>query len=178
MGFRKIKAKKYNGIYEYFRNSDHDKQTISYYIAYRDIDNKIKKVKCEAKNEEEALKLLNDKKTELTKIRKEIREDSSKLHQNIMNDNLTLEDVAKLYFPTKTIKSIDMIKSAYYRQVNPILGKTKISKIETSDIENLSNELKKQKSKHGTLYNPRTIKKIITNLRALFNWAKQKKICY
>ncbi len=175
MGFRKLKAKKYNGIYEYFRNSDHDKQTVSYYIAYRDIDNKIKKVKCEAKNEDEALELLNNKKTELTKIRKEIRKDSSKLHQKIMNDNLILEDVAKLYFQTKTIKSIDMIESAYYRQVNPILGNTKISQIKTSDVKNLSDKLKNQKSRHGTLYNPRTIKKIITNLRALFNWAKKEK---
>ncbi|WP_415250696.1 phage integrase SAM-like domain-containing protein [Sulfurimonas sp.] len=31
--------------------------------------------------------------------------------------------------------------------------------------------MKNQESRHGTLYNPRTIKKIITNLRALFNWA-------
>ncbi|MFT5661427.1 MAG: hypothetical protein ACI9TV_002073 [Sulfurimonas sp.] len=80
--------------------------------------------KIKAKNKDEALKLLNDKRAELTKVRKEIKEDSSKLHQRIMNDKLTLEDVAKLYFPTKIIKPLSMIKSAYYRQVNPILGQT------------------------------------------------------
>lgn len=59
MGFRKIKAKKYTGIYEYFKDSDNDKKTISYYISYRDIDNKTKKVKCEADIKEEALYILN-----------------------------------------------------------------------------------------------------------------------
>ena len=36
LGFRKIKAKKYSGIFEYFKESDHDKKTIAYYILYRD----------------------------------------------------------------------------------------------------------------------------------------------
>ncbi len=59
-----------------------------------------------------------------------------------MNNNLSLEDVAKLYFPTKTIKTIKSIESAFNRQVKPTLGKMKIAKIKTSDIKNLSEELK------------------------------------
>ncbi len=65
MGFRKLRAKKYSGIYEYFKDSDRDKRTIAYYISYKDIDNKIKKVKCNANTKEDALKILNDKKAEL-----------------------------------------------------------------------------------------------------------------
>jgi hypothetical protein len=42
LGFRKIRAKKYSGIYEYFKDSDNDKRTIAYYISYRDLDNKVK----------------------------------------------------------------------------------------------------------------------------------------
>lgn len=171
MGFRKVKGKKYNSIYEYYKDSDHDKKTIAYYIMYRDIENKPKKVKCDATSKDEALKILNDKKIEVSKDRKEIQKDSSLLHQKVMSNNLSLEDVAKLYFPTKTAKSTDMIQSAYNRLVNPHVGKKKITKIKTEDIKNLSDTLKKTPSRQGTPLNPRTVKKIIGYLRALFNWA-------
>ena len=171
MGFRKIRAKKYSGIFEYFKDSDNDKVTIAYYISYRDIDNKIKKIKCNATSKDDALKILNDKRAELTKDRDEIKKDATLLNRKLMNNNLTLEDVAKLYFPTKIAVSIDMITSDYYRLINPSLGKIKIAKIKTEDIKNLSDSLKEKKSRIGTIFNPRTVKKIITSLRALFNWA-------
>ncbi len=104
MGFRKIKAKKYSGIFEYYKDSDHDKKTIAYYISYRDIDNKIKKHKCKATNKEDALKILNDKRAELTKDRLEIRKDTSLLHQKVMNNNLSLEDIANFIFQQKQLK--------------------------------------------------------------------------
>jgi len=180
MGFRKIRGKKYNSIYEYYKNADPDKRTVAYYIMYRDIDNTPKKVKCEALNRDDALKILNDKKAEVAKEKAEIEKDDSLLARKLMNNNLTLEDVAKIYFPTKTAKTTKMIESTFYRHVNPKLGKIKISKIKTSDIKKLSEELKKtpalrgaqQKAKlDATPLNPRTVKKIISNLRALFNWA-------
>ena len=171
MGFRKVSGKKYNSIYEYYKDSDHDKKSIAYYIMYRDLENKPKKIKCDALNKDDALKILNDKKLELTKDRKAIKRDSSLLHQKIMNNNLSLDDVAKLYFPTKTAKSTDMIESSYNRLVSPTLGQIKIKKIKTEDIKNLSNILKNTLSRQGTPLNPRTIKKIISELRALFNWA-------
>jgi integrase len=171
MGFRKVSGKKYNSIYEYYKDSDHDKKTIAYYIMYRDLENKPKKIKCDALNKDDALKILNDKKLELTKDRKAIKRDSSLLHQKIMNNNLSLDDVAKLYFPTKTTKSTDMIESSYTRLVSHILGQIKIKKIKTEDIKDLSNILKNTPSRHGTPLNPRTIKKVISELRALFNWA-------
>lgn len=171
MGFRKLRAKKYSGIYEYFKDSDINKRTIAYYIAYRDIDNKIKKVKCNATTKEDALKILNDKRTELAKDRTEIQKDKSLLSRKIMNNNLSLEDVAKLYFPTKTIKSAEMIESAYNRLINPHIGQKKISKIKTEDVKKLSDTLKKTPARQGTPLNPRTVKKVIGYLRALFNWA-------
>jgi len=180
VGLRKIRAKKYSGIFEYFRDSDVDKRTTAYYISYRDLDNKVKKVKCSANTKEEALKILNDKRAELTKDRKEIQKDNTFLNRKIMTNSLSLEDVAKLYFPTKTIKSIKTIESAFNRHVNPSLGKMKIAKIKTDDIKNLSEELKRTPVLRGaqskatadaTPMNPRTVKKIISNLRAIFNWA-------
>lgn len=174
MGFRKIRAKKYSGIYEYYKDSDKDKRTIAYYISYRDIDNKTKKVKCSANTKEDALKILNDKRIELTKDRAEIQQDKSLLNRKIMNNNLSLEDISKLYFPTKTAKSKDMIESAYNRLINPHIGKIKISKIKTEDIKKLSDLLKETPSRQGTPLNPRRIKKVIGYLRALFNWAIKK----
>ena len=180
MGFRKIKAKKYSGIFEYFKDSDKDKKTIAYYISYRDIDNKVKKVKCSATSKEDALKILNDKRADLTKDKAEIQKDASLLHQKVMNKNLTLEDVAKIYFSQKIAKTVKMIESGYNSHINPTLGNKKISDIKTSDIKNLSEALKKKLAKRGvqreakknaTPLNPRTVKKQISNLRALFNWA-------
>ncbi len=171
MGFRKVSGKKYNSIYEYYKDSDHDKKTIAYYVMYRDLENKPKKIKCDATNKDDALKILNDIKAKLLKDRKEIKRDSSLLHQKIMNNNLSLDDVAKLYFPTKTAKSTDMIESSYNRLVSPTLGQIKIKKIKTEDIKDLSNILKNTLSRQGTPLNPRTIKKVISELRALFNWA-------
>lgn len=171
MGFRKLRAKKYSGIYEYFKDSDKDKRTISYYISYRDIDNKTKKIKSTATTKEDALRILNEKRIELAKDRAEIQKDQTLLNRKLMNNNLSLEDVAKLYFPTKTVKSKDMMESAYNRLVNPNIGQMKIAKIRTENIKNLSDTLKKTNSRQGTPLNPRTVKKIIGYLRALFNWA-------
>lgn len=180
MGFRKLKAKKFSGIFEYFKESDKDRKTIAYYISYRDIDNKVKKIKCDAKTKEDALKILNDKRNELSKTRLEIQKDTSLINQKIMHNNLSLEDVAKLYFPTMTAKSVKMIRSGFYNHIHPTLGKIKISKIKTGDVKLLSEELKKKPAKRGVQkkakpdaspLNPRTVKKLIANLRALFNWA-------
>ncbi len=182
MGFRKTGTKKHTGIYEYFKDSDKDKKTIAYYISYRDLDNKTKKVKCNANSKNEALEILNAKKAELAKDKADIAKDASLLHQKIMHKNLTLEDVAKLYFPTKTAKTVKAMESGYYQHINPTLGTKKIFKIKTDDIKKLSEELKKKPAKRGAQsrakenanpLNPRTVKKQIANLRALYNWAIQ-----
>jgi len=180
MGFRNVRGKKYNSIYEYYKNSDVDKRTVAYYIMYRDIDNIPKKVKCDATNKDEALKILNDKKAQLTKDRAEIEKDNSLLARKIMNSNLKLEDIAKIYFPTKTAKTTKMIESAFNRHIKPTLGKIKISKIKTEDVKQLSEALKRTPALRGVqkkakadadTLNPRTVKKIISNFRAMFNWA-------
>jgi len=171
MPFRKIKQKKYNGISEYYRKSDHDKKTVSFYIAFRDIDNKIKREKTNATNKDEALELLNKKKLELSKDRKEIQKDSSILHQKILNNSLTLDEVALKYHPTKTNVEAKRNEAKYKNHISPTLGKMKISKITQSDVQVLRKHLSKKKSVRGGLLNPRTVKDIIENLRVIFNWA-------
>jgi len=171
MPFRKINRKKYNGINEYFRKSDPDKKTISYYITYRDIDNKVKREKTSATNKDEALELLNKKKMQLSRDRMEIKKDASKLHQKILNNSLTLDELAAKYHPTKTNPEAKRNEAKYYNHISPILGKMKISKITQTDIQELSNTLLVKKNTRGGLLNPRTVKDIIENLRVIFNWA-------
>ena len=43
--YRKGTRSKYAGIYEYYKKNDPDKAVQSLYIAFRDSDNKIRKVK-------------------------------------------------------------------------------------------------------------------------------------
>lgn len=174
MPFRKIKQKKYNGINEYFRKSDPDKKTVSFYISYRDIDNKVKREKTKATNKDEALELLNKKKIQLSRDRAEIQRNSSLLHQKILNNSLTLDEVALLYHPTKTNPEAKRNEAKYHNHISPILGKMKISKITQDDIKLLSSELSKKKSVRGGFLNPRTVKDIIENLRVIFNWAIEK----
>jgi len=169
--FRKIKQKKYNGINEYFKKSDPDKKTISFYITFRDIDNKVKREKTNATNRDDALEILNKKKIQLSRDRAEIARDSSKLHQKILNNLLTLDEVASKYHPTKTNPEAKRNEAKYHNHISPILGKMKISKITQDDIKKLSNELSKKKNVRGGLLNPRTVKDIIENLRVIFNWA-------
>jgi len=171
MPFRKIKQKKYNGINEYYRKSDQDKKTISFYITYRDIDNKVKRDKTDATNKDEALEILNKKKIQLSKNRKKIQNDSSLLHQKILNDSLTLDEVAKKYHPTKTNPEARRNEAKYYNHISSTLGKKRISKITEADVKNLSSILEKKKSIRGGLLNPRTVKDIIENLRVIFNWS-------
>lgn len=171
MPFRKIKQKKYNGINEYYRKSDHDKKTVSFYITFRDIDNKVKREKTDATNKDEALEILNKKKIQLSKDRKEIQKDSSRLHQKILNDSLKLDDVALKYHPTKTNPEAKRNEAKYKNHISPILGKMKISKITQANIQILSSKLLKKKSVRGGQLNPRTVKDIIENLRVIFNWA-------
>ena len=178
MGFRKIKAKKYNGVYEYYKNSDSDKKTTAFYIAYRRLDGEVRKYKTDAQNKDEALQLLNEKKAELTKGRADIQKDSSILQQKILNDSLTLDDVASKYHPTKTNSEAKRNEAKYKNHISPTLGKKKISKITQDDILQLGNKLSKKKSVRGGLLNPRTVKDIIENLRVIFNWAIEHNYIY
>ena len=54
MPLRKMKQKKFRGVYEYYKAKDSDKSTLAYYIAVRDINGNPKKIKTTATTAEEA----------------------------------------------------------------------------------------------------------------------------
>jgi len=166
---------KYAGIEEYYRDSDKDKTTLAFYITYRDAFGARKKIKTEAKNRDEALLFLTETKTRIKREKKALQSDDLQLRKKVMNSNLTLDDVAKKYYDVVSIADVRKQNSTYRLHVSPMLGIMKIKGIRTSHIEKLNNELKKKEilrgAQKGSTLNPRTVKKIISNLRALFNWA-------
>lgn len=168
MGFKKMTAKKYNGIYEYFRDKDQNKIAVSLYIAYRDEYGKVKKVNANTLDKDEALASLNAKKAEITKTKKTMAKDELRLKKKVHDKSLTLDQVAKLYFDGRTTGENKFDRKRYLNRVSPILGNKKASKITTDDIIDLQNSLKET-------YAPKTVNEQINALRALYNMAISKR---
>ena len=172
MGFKKLKAKKYNGIYEYFGSDGFFK---CYYISYRRVDGAVRKYKTDANTKEEALKQLQEAKATVEKEKKLYKKDEQKIQARVISEKLTLDDVAKLYFPTKENAEAKKDERKYYNHISKVLGHIKISKLNDEDIKNLRVKVQKKKTKQGRLLNPRTVIDIIENLRTVLNYAKFKK---
>lgn len=188
MGFRRIKAKKYSGISEYYRDKDPDKKTIAYYIDFRDIDGKRKKVKTNSLNKEEALAELRNKNAEVAKVKEEIDKGEAYLEQKIINKTLTLDELAKIFHDQRTNIQAKQDEKKYHSHISPTLGKKKISRIDTKQIQDLKKILDEKKvtrnkvvknyengTKKSITENVNlsyaTVKDIIEYLRVIFNWA-------
>ena len=192
MPTRKIKAKKYNGVYEYFRKSDPDKTTIAYYIGYRDDIAGVRKlVKTEAKNRDEALELLNKKKSEVSKAKKEVKKDATKLERMIINQTLSLDELSQLFFENRTNDEVESDKSKYKNHIQPFFKSIKLSKLNAEKIGEFQDYLtkktrtrnkrvtqqdgKKKTTKETVKLNIRTVKDIVDFLRVMLNFAERKK---
>ncbi len=125
MPLRKMKQKKFKGIYEYYKASDIDKATTAYYISVRDAEGKPKKVKTTATTPEEAAAALAHYKVTRTQA------------PVIQNHKLTLTDLADKFFDQRTTSNNDKEKRRFELHVEPILGKMLISKISKRDIKKL-----------------------------------------
>ena len=192
MPTRSIKAKKYNGVYEYFRASDPDKTTVAFYIGYRDdIAGTRKLVKTEAKDRDEALEILNAKKSELSKLKKEVKKDATKLEKMILNSTLSFEELSKLFFEARTNLEAKNDEKQFNNHIKPFFKNMKLSKISINDIDKFQDYLTKKTStrnkrivgedgkekvtKVKTKLSMSTIKNIIDFLRVMLNYAERKK---
>ncbi len=142
---RKIRAKKYSGIYEFYRSNDIDKVTIGYYFSYRDAESKPKKPKLKAATKEEALTEVNEIRAEVRREKILLQKDSQKFEQKKRNKELTLNDVAKLFFEQREVKSNSRDKSVYKIRIENTLGSKLINEIAKDDLENLQKKLAKEK---------------------------------
>ena len=188
MGFRRLKAKKYRGISEYYRDKDPDKRTISYYIDYRDIDGAPKKEKTDAKDRDEALLILKSRNTEIARVKDQIDRGEALLEQKILNRTLTLDELALMFHAQRNNKNAKEDEKKYHNHISPVLGTMKIAKIGREQIFMLKEALEtKENDRYKVVKNyesgtkesvletyklsPKTVRDIIEYLRVIFNWA-------
>ena len=120
MGFRKLRAKKYKGIQEYYKNSDPDKKTIAFYISYW-ANGTGKKERVETTDPNEALKILNERKAQQEQQKKEREEFelSGKL------SNHTIDQTASEYFKErKKTGNIERDMKRYIKHIGSVVYET------------------------------------------------------
>lgn len=158
MPLRKMKQKKYAGVYEYYRATDVDKATIAYYVNYRNAENKPIKEKVDASTPEEAVIILkqklNQRKTEPTVI---------------MNSQLTLRIYSEKFFKNRITKNNVNDEKKFTKHIPEDLLNKKIQKIQESDLEQLQMRLTDNLA-------PKTVNDIISLLITVLNKAFNEKI--
>ena len=169
MAFRKIKAKKYNGITEYYNPKSTDRETRALYISYRDEYGEPVKKKLLTLDKDEALIELNNIKANVTKLKRRLESDQRELQRSQSKKKLTLVQLANLYYEQRQTKENLKDKNKFSKRVIPILGTKVASKINHDDIQLLQNKL------IAMDYAPKTINDTIDKLRALYNVAIRKK---
>jgi len=133
MPLRKMKQKKFKGIYEYYKASDIDKKTLAYYISVRDTNGNPKKIKTDAITAEDAVTALAHYKA---------KRSSTPVMQN---HKLTLNDTAYKFFNQRNTQNNEKEKRRYELHVEPILGEKLIQKITKRDIEYLQSCMQEKK---------------------------------
>ncbi len=169
MAFRKIKAKKHNGIIEYYSQKSTDKETRALYISYRDEYGEAVKKKLSTLDKNEALNQLNTIKSDVTKAKRRLTSTEVALRKASSQQRLTLSQVSELYFEQRTAKWNLDDKNRFNKRVIPVLGDKIASKINIEDIKILQEKLIDME------YAAKTINETINSLRALYNVAVKKK---
>ena len=166
MPLRKMRQKKFRGIYEYYKASDHDKATTAYYINVRDADGTARKVKTDAITPEEAVIALAHYKA------------TRKQSVVIQNHKLTFSDLAEQYFSQRTTSNNSKDKRRFELYAEPVLGKIRIIKITKRDVQNLQSQLKTKlirsspkKDAEAITLAPRTINNVVDITLGILQWA-------
>ena len=166
MPLRKMKQKKFKGIYEYYRSSDPDKATTAYYISVRNTEGMPAKVKTEANTPEEAVTALAYYKAKRGHT------------PTIQRHRLTLSELAVQYFTQRTTSNNNKDKRRFELHAEPILGKMLITKITKKDIQKLQSKLQtklvpaSRKKDADLIYlTPRTINNVTDITSGIMQWA-------
>lgn len=186
MAFRKIKLKKYSGILEYYNPKDKDKVTRSYYLSYRDESGSTCVKRCDAIDRDEALTILNKKKSEITDLKNRIKRGEATLERQKKNKSMTVDQYAAIFHPGRTNKDAKAERAMYYNHISPLIGKKKIVRLTRDDIIDFRKKLEKKKVKRPKVLkdssgnkvktieeeislSPKTIKSILDYLRVILN---------
>ncbi len=159
MPFRRMKQKKYKGIYEYYRGSDHDKTVTAYYMSVRDEENKPRKIKTDAATPEEAVVALALYKNTRTKPKIEVAR-----HKH------TLETFTKLYYDQRIAVDNKREQQKFEKNVFEFIDKKRPMKSITSeDSEYLQTKLQEKG------FAPHYVNILVTTLSVIVNWGFKKK---
>ncbi len=166
MPLRKMKQKKFKGIYEYYKTSDHDKATIAYYISVRDANGMPKKVKCDATTPQEAVTALAHYKATRTTT------------PSIPSHKLTVSQLADKFFSQRTSANNSNDKRRFELHVNPVLGTILMNKLSKKDMLKLQSHLQHKlipvswNVKESTVHMaPKTINIITDLMYRVTHWA-------
>ena len=162
MAFRKLKAKKYNGILEYYNPKSKDKETRALYVSFRDETGTAVKKKLDTLDLQDAIKIFNDVKHEVEQKKSKIESGEINIIHLVRNKRIILNQMAELFFKDRQAKNNIKDKQIYYNRISETLGAKAVAKINTDDIQLLQNELKEK-------YAPKTVNETINLLRAIFN---------
>ncbi len=166
MPLRKMKQKKYKGIYEYYRASDPDNATTAYYISVRDGNGMPKKVKTEALTPEEAVTALAYYKSKRQST------------PHTAHNRLTLSRLAEMYFEQRDTINNNKDNRRFELHAEPVLGSKLISRITKQDILKLQKLLQKKLVLATNTKDPdmehmsaRTINDIVDITVRILHWA-------
>lgn len=183
MAFRTIKAKKYKGISEYFNQNSNDKETLAYYLSYRDETGSTKKIKLSSLDKIDALAEANKIRDNVAKKKDVFKTDKEALDRAIRTKNLTIEQLSEKYFVfTKNNKNIDKDKGIYNNRIKPFIGEESINKVKPSHLLNMQEKLisipfkqiiNEDGEKEDVYYSEKTINDTMKFLAAMFNYAER-----
>jgi len=167
-----IKSKRFTGVYlNHKKNGD-----ISYYIKYRDLDNRLISIKIGNKSDGDGGTIItepycNQKRMEYITLSKngELPPAVEKKRQKKI---ITFDELANIYFENKKRhnKSNKQSKGRYKNIISPLIGYKNVIKITKSDIENIQKKL----IDDGRA--PKTVNWFIQQISAIFNHAIKEEI--
>ncbi len=167
MPLRKMKLKKFKGIYEYYKASDHDKTTTAYYISVRDAEGIPKKIKTDATTAKEAVTALAHYKA------------TRAVTPVVQNHRLTLLGLADEFFGERTTSNNTKEQRMFELHIQPVLGMKLISKVTTGDIKKLQKHLEKKQVRSSikkdaplVLMSNKSINNITDIAAMIMNWAQ------
>lgn len=184
MGLKKISGKKYNGVYAYYKGTGIEAPITGYYIQYKDETNVTRTKKCDAINKDDALDILNSKKSEIRKIKVKIANGELVLQKKKANKSLTLNEYADMFHATRENRDAKQEKAMYHNHIDPELGKIKLAKITVDELIKFrkhlqgkvvdtfvvkKNDEKSKSTVEQRAFKPKTIKKILDYMRVILN---------
>ena len=164
MAFKKYPQKKYNGVSRYLNK---DGETTALYLTYRDIDQKVRKVKADSLLPDDARAQLDTIKAQIVKQKKALGSDKKKLERAASTKRIIVDSAYIIYYNERRTVQRDKDYRNFKNRISPAIGNMQLSKVNKKDLLLLQDDLK-------TKYAPKTINDTMDSLKAFFNVAIKK----